>query len=295
MRLLRYVIALAAFGAATPAFAACELAGASSPASAHVTYDPFSPAQRMLEFTLTVRNEGTAGCQARLYLRPLTGAATLVHNGNRLLLQFDGQRGTGSAQAGELDPFVTMVPAGGRADIAVRAILPAQQVVPPGLYSGTFQLRGDAEDGTMFMTGASGVVFEANVLARAEMSISGTAAVNVSAASMAPAALEFPNARTGQSERVFVNVWSNGSVVVSLTSRNGGVLRHTGQDALPTIAYTASFHGRPLALGAVSTFEETPPLSLSGASYELNVTLGDVANRYAGRYRDVITVTVDEN
>lgn len=295
MRWLRLLAGAGFLVTAGTAQAACELAGTSSPSVAHVTYDPFSPSQSILEFSLRVRNSGDQACRTRLYLRPVAGTARLRHNSDSLALQFEGNAGPGSPRAGELDPFVMLVPAGGDADLTVRGIVPAQQVVPPGLYDAQFSLRADAEDGAEVALGTSSVAFEADVLPRVEMSISGTASSGLAASSLAPASIEFPNARTGQSERVFVNVWSNGPVMVSLTSLNGGILRHTQHADLTPIAYTASFRGNPLALAGISRFEESPPVSLSGASYELSVTLGDVALRYAGQYRDVITVTVDEN
>jgi hypothetical protein len=127
------------------------------------------------------------------------------------------------------------------------------------------------------------------------MSISGTSAPPFSSHDMAPASIDFGTARSGATERVFVNVWSNGSVNVTLESANKSVLKLVDNESLPAISYAARFDGAPISLATPYLVQRTPPLSTTGASYELAVTLGDVSNKFAGRYRDVVTVTVNQN
>ena len=285
---------LIAAGWAGQGEAACSVSAESVTPISAVLYDPFSPVQQTIDLNLRLRNSGDS-CVARLYLRPGSGQTDLASGADRLRYRLDGESGGGLAQAAELGPFTVRMPADGTADLLVRAIIAPQQIVPPGAYGDELALRGDTDAGGDIDLSRRVLRLRAEVPARAEMSISGTAAAGLTAADLAPVSIDFPNAATGQTERVFVNVWSNGSVMVSLSSDNGGLLRHVQDVQLPPIPYSARFNGQPLALGTVSAFRETPPMTLAGGSYELAVTLGDTAKKFAGRYRDVISVSVDQN
>jgi hypothetical protein len=72
------------------------------------------------------------------------------------------------------------------------------------------------------------------------------------------------------------------------------MLRHLAlRDRVPGIAYTLRLDGTeaPLDTGSFS-MERNPPVSISGASYMLNVRIGDVTHAYAGDYQDVVTISV---
>ena len=134
------------------------------------------------------------------------------------------------------------------------------------------------------------------VPARAEMSISGTAAPPFSSHSMAPASIDFGEAVTGAAQRVFVNVWSNGSVAITLSSENQGVLRHETNPSLTPIGYSGDVRWPSLSIwerrSASGALRRS---SLAGASYPFAVDVGHVAGHFAGRYKDVVTVNVDQN
>lgn len=293
--ILRLVFAGFAVFAASAAGAACALSGTTTSPSVVVTYDPFSPAQTVLDFSVRLRNTGDDGCLARLYLRPTNGRQSLESAGGFLDFRLDGQDGAGSGQAGEIGPFVVQVLAGQSADIAVRATLAPQQIVPRGIYGNELTLRAEDEQGNAVNLAGGTVRLQANTLARTEMSISGSTQGSLSAAGLAPASINFGEARSGQTERVFVNVWSNGPVSVTLASENDGVLRLIGNPTLTPIPYKARFDGSDVSFAAPVTVVRSPPMALSGASYELALTLGDVARNFAGLYRDVVTVTVNQN
>jgi hypothetical protein len=179
--------------------------------------------------------------------------------------------------------------------VDIPLLVPALQVVPRGDYLGQLEVRGIGEGNEPVTIGGGSSALRIVVPGRVEMSISGSAAAPFSDHGMAPASIDFGEAVTGAMQRVFVNVWSNGSVAVTLDSENHGKLLHTADPSLRPIPYTARFDGVPVGLAAPFTVQRSPPASLSGASYPLAVTLGDVTGRFAGRYKDVITVTVDQN
>lgn len=287
---------LAAF--ALPALAQaqeCVLTAQTSSSGSQVLYDPFAPRDSLVDLEITAFNEGDRGCPARFYIAPLNGALKLEGPTALLDYRVDGRRSGAAAAGAEFGPYTIDVPPGGSKSMTVRFSIPAQQVVPVGYYTTTLVVRGVTEaDGAILMSGANPRLTAA-VPSRVEMSISGAAAPPLSSQSMAPASIHFGNATGGQTGRVYVNVWANSNVLVSLTSENGGLLKNVQSPSLPPIRYSATFDGAALPLIGTQTLLRTPPLSVQGASYELAITLGDTTRNFAGRYRDRITVDVYAN
>lgn len=281
---------------ASPAFAAekCDLQ-AQVGAGAQAVYDPFASVETILNVTVRVTNDTDEACQARFYIAPVGGDLRLASGADDLSYRIDAPRGGGAGVPEERGPFLIRVPANSNASLDIPLIVPALQVVPRGDYLAQVEVRGIAEGNQPVRIGSGSAPLRVVVPARVEMSISGTAAPPFSDHSMAPASIDFGEAVSGATERVFVNVWSNGSVAVTLSSDNHGVLRHQGDASLPPIPYTARFDGAPVGLGAPFTVQRMPPASLAGASYPLALTLGDVSSKFAGRYKDVITVAVVQN
>jgi hypothetical protein len=295
MRFVVLLVGLSGLCCAAPAAAECNLSAAPAAPLVHVTYDPFGPTQQVLDLSVQLRNSGDEPCQARLYVRPSAGQLVLESSGDRLNMRLEGQEGAGAAQAGEFGPYVITLAPAQSTTLLVRAVVPPQQVVPRGTYTGDFALRLEDGDGREISLAGGGVRLQANVLARTEMSISGSSAARLAGGGMAPSGIAFGAAHSGQTERAYVNVWSNGSVTVSLSSENGGVLKLIDNPALPPIRYSTRFDGSDLSLEAPASLVRTPPMTVGGASYELALTLGDIARNFAGQYQDVITVTVTPN
>ena len=273
----------------------CDLTAQTNSSGSQALYDPFAPQDTIVDLQIVAFNAGDTVCAAHFYVAPLSGAMTLEGPAALLDYRLDGQRGGGTATGAEFGPFVISVPRDGSKITTLRFRILAQQVVPVGYYTTTLVVRGAAPAGHPIVISGANPRLTAVVPSRVEMSISGTASPPVAAQSMAPASIHFGNAIAGQTGRVYVNIWANSGVLVSLTSENGGVLKHVQTPSLPTIAYTATFDGTALPLTGTQTLARTPPLSVQGASYELAVTLGDTSRNFAGRYRDRITVDVYAN
>lgn len=280
---------LLALLATTASAAACSLSAENATPTAQLAYEPFAPHDELTDIRITVRNTGGGACQARVYAQPL-GAPQLTGVGGLLAWRF-GEGGAGPG--GEYGPFSATVPGGGEQEITLRIEAPAGQVVPPGAYSGDVQLRIEDSDGAAVELSAPQSTIDAQVSGRALMSITGTYAGG--GPGMAPASINFGAIENGEVGRVFVNVWSNTNVSVSLQSDNGGLMRHSENPALPPIAYTTTFDGDAVSLSSGATLLRSPPLSPAGASYELALTIVDANGRFAGVYQDVIIVTVNEN
>lgn len=273
----------------------CDLTAQTSSSGSQVLYDPFAPQDSIVDLQITAFNEGDAACVARFYVAPLNGALKLEGPAAAIDYRVDGHRSGAAASGAEFGPYTISVPPGGSNSTAVRFSIPAQQVVPVGYYTTALVVRGSApSDAAILMSGANPRLTAA-VPSRVEMSISGTAAPPLASQSMAPASIHFGNATGGQAGRVYVNVWANSNVLVSLTSENRGVLKNVQTPSLPPIGYTATFDGAALPLIGTQTLVRTPPMSVQGASYELAIILGDTTRNFAGRYRDRITVDVYAN
>lgn len=295
MKPMRVAAGLILAASATPVIAAnCEV-GARPGTAAQDVYDPFSPANTVLTFEILATNAGDKDCNVRFYVAPLGGELVLNSDGHALGYRVEAPRAAGGPEANEHGPFTARVPAGGTSTIQARFTVPAQQVVPRGDYEGQLLLRGRTEGNEPVAFAGGDPVLRLRVQPRVEMSISGTAAASYAEHDMAPASIDLGVAQTGESGRVFVNVWSNGSVLVTLDSQNNGVLRLVEDESLPPIDYLATFDGQRISLATPHAVQRTPPMSIRGSSYELAVTLGDVSGKFAGQYKDVITVTVDQN
>lgn len=277
---------------AAPALAAdCRLSASTSGSGLQAEYDPFSPRDMVLDLQIIAENGGADDCRALFYVAPTSGQLQLASPGGLLPYRIEGAaRGS---LPGEYGPFAILVPARGTRILPVRFTVRGQQVVPPDSYISEIAVRGvDAETQPIRVAGGTALM-TILVSSRSEMSISGAAAPPLSAQGMAPAGIHFPAAAAGQTGRVYVNVWSNSPVSVSLTSTNGGELRMVRGPSRTPIAYTATFDGVSVPLGSIYTVGRRPTMTAQGASYELTVTLGDTSRSFAGAYRDTIRVDVD--
>lgn len=294
MKLLRALIIAFSLSAASNANASeCDLEAKTS--SSQKSYDPFSPADTVLDVNVTVKNDGHGNCLARFYVAPVDGRLALSLDGERIPYRIEGPRGGDSGYPSEFGPFIANVMSNSSASLAIRFTLPSQNVVPKGMYTSDLVVHGVGLDGERIDVSSGSVILRAQVSGRVEMSISGTASPQLSQAGMAAIGMDFGQGRQGDTRRVFVNVWSNGSVSISLASQNQGVLKLVGNEHLPAIKYSARFDGSAVSLGGPYIVQRSPPLSLIGASYELAVTLGEVQNKFAGLYKDVVSINIDQN
>ncbi|MFJ6023067.1 hypothetical protein ACIQC9_00545 [Brevundimonas sp. NPDC092305] len=239
-----------------------------------------------MAFDVIIRNPGLESCLAGVILQPEGGGLKLGGAITYTLVHPAGLQG--GAQIG---PFPVQVPAAGEIKVSFVAELEVGAVVSPGSY--------EQRIGLSVFSGGDPIVTDRAmslstlVPARSQMSISGASSPGRGSIGMAPPAIDFQTLTTGEEARVFINVWANTSVLVTLTSDHGGVMQHEDGPQLPAVPYTINLDGEPRSLATPTTISRTPPMSLSGASYPLTLRVGEVRGRYAGLYQDIITVSVD--
>lgn len=275
-----------------PAFAAaCDLRAKAS--SAATTYEPFAPVDTAFDLTLAVSNDGDQPCVGRFFVAPANGLLRLTSGMTTLYYRIEAQRSGEVALPNAYGPFTVNVPARASRTTSVRFTIPAKQVLPKGEFAGELLIVGTDAEAKPIETGGP-VAIRVQFPARVEMGLAGTAAA-AGGLGMAAASLDFREPRPGQTERLYLNVWANGSVTVSIHSRNRGLLRLVGHEGLAPIRYSLRFDGSPVPLAGAFAAPRTPPLDVAGGRYELAVTLDDLGNRYGGTYQDVLTISVNEN
>lgn len=275
---------------AVPAYAGCDLSvDPVSPVSR--AYDPFSAVETQLPFRIVARNLGDQVCQAELVLKPDGGRLTLVGPGGQLGYSFE--RPAGLISGATMGPVRLSVPPGETVATDFDAVIAAGSVIAPGPYASEIAFDVLEEGGQRIADRK--IAFVATVTPRAQMTISGVSAPARSRIGQAPPSLDFGVLETGETRSVSVNVWANTAVRVTLSSQNHGVLKAEVSDSAPGIAYSVTFDGLPVNLSSITTVDRAPPMTKSGANYPLAVTIGQVEGRYAGRYSDIITVTIDNS
>lgn len=102
--------------------------------------------------------------------------------------------------------------------------------------------------------------------------------------------IDFGELETGENRRVFIQLRGNAPATILVSSENSGVLK--GSEPETSVNYSVvvdkvrSELDKPLKLSRPVT------KSLKGASYPMQVIVGDVNGAFAGVYEDMITVEV---
>lgn len=300
LTLLRTLIAALALGAAAVLLwpglaraASCQgQIGAGTSITGKTAYDPYSPTPVSDTFQITVRNIGDDACSYALIFRE-----------QKRRLRLGGVLAYGLADEGGR-PFLTdmppaaapalctrtPLPPSGTAEIAYQVQIPRGKFAAPGTYR-------DAVDVELYaLDGGGGLVMPP--LQTTALSITYTVAqvmsVNIKGGGAATT-LNFGALRKGQQMSVDIQARSNEPYQLYVTSDNGGALvltpKVSGQDW--RVGYTASLGGAALNLSRGSSLRNQPAVRPEqDASHELTVTAGDVAQKRAGRYEDVITVEI---
>ena len=107
-------------------------------------------------------------------------------------------------------------------------------------------------------------------------------------------ALDFGNLTENALRTFDIRILTNAGFSVTFTSQNQGVLKHTSSDVKTTIPYKVAVNStlQNLTNGPVVVANGGGQTTTSGAVNPVSITIGSVADKVAGNYSDVITVTV---
>jgi hypothetical protein len=260
--------------------------------SGRTAYDPFSPMDVADDYRITIGNTGAAACAFGLLFRSQAGRAML---GGTLAYDITGINGssllTGATAA--MTPLARLTaPLAPNASGAIpfQVVIPRGQFAAPGPYRDSMLLELYALDtagrpiGGALQTATLAIGYTVPRLLSVNIKGGGTATT-----------VGFGVLSDGQQRTVVIESRSNQTYQLDVTSDNRGVLALTpripGQSW--SIPYTVSFAGQALKLAGTSGLRTLPPTRPeSDASFPLTVIIGEVGQKRAGRYEDVITVEI---
>ena len=286
--------ALMAIASAAHATACRGQIGAGTTVTGKTDYNPFSPADVADSYQIGVTNTGADPCLYALVFRTravqpkLSGTLTysLADRANALLLT-----NAPPAMAPAARLRTPLAPAA-TTQIEYRLSIPrGQSAAPSGAYRDTLDLELYAVDESGRLLGAP---LQAATLA-ISYAVARVLSLNIKGADAITMA-GFGTLAEGQQRTVEIQARSNQGYRLAVSSDNRGVLTLTpkvpGQSW--TVPYAATLGGRPLDLaGAPILLLDYPPTRPeSDASHLLTVSIGDVGQKRAGRYEDVITIEI---
>jgi len=102
--------------------------------------------------------------------------------------------------------------------------------------------------------------------------------------------IDFAELETGESQRVFIQLRGNAPATITVSSENNGRLK--GSEPATFIDYSVTVDNISSDLSQPLSIKRPVIRSLSGASYPMQVKVGNVEGAFAGIYEDMITVEV---
>lgn len=256
-------------------------------------YEPFAPEISIYPLDIDVRNRSDAACDLRLIaLSEVAGQRRLIGSSSRQPLGYELTSGSGTQLPNENEAsfgLPVLIPANAERRVRLELRLNPGQVVRAGHYDDQLRLQLQSAGGAT-LTNVRRTPVSVRVPPRAQVNVAGTA--GAFASGLRSSVLDLGDLSGGSRGRVYLQVRSNEAVRIRLVSQNRGVLRHT-TIADQTIPYQFSVDGSAVDLRGPTRLVRSPPRTLDGAAYLGVATVAPVSNRFAGEYRDVITITVD--
>lgn len=255
-------------------------------------YDPFALARTTGRWSFDVESRSDQLCEVDLALvdDQHLGHADIAIDPSGVVIGI--QAGPGDATpvpTASAGVWRVRLPPGRRTRLSLDATVTTHGVAPAGESATDLSLELRAP-GSVVATGtALPVRIVLATVPRAQMNIVGAAGTFGEGASVTR--VDFGVLETGAQRRVFLQVRANGRARLSIASANGGYLMRTDHAANEAgVPYQAAFDGRAVDLARGWAEEFEPPASLAGASLPLDLTLGTVGPRPAGRYSDLLTI-----
>ncbi len=263
-----------------------------APTKRRIAYDPLAVRDTVIDTEVRIRNLGTGVCRFRLafYRSPDRNARLgdllpyWLEARNRSSLLEDWPATT--APPVYLDTRTLVSEESGR--ISFRWRIGRGRMVPPGSYRDTVRLRL-YEAGTTNLLDDRDLTFEAQVPSLVQANLAGAGVTAPYSYTM-----DFGTLEQGERRTVRIDVSVNMDYRITVTSENRGVLkgprRRSGGSW--TVPYEVVLDGSRLDLSAGSDRLARPFPSDGRARHSFTVTIGEVVDRRAGTYSDIITIEV---
>lgn len=279
---------------AQPASAAqCLIRINAAPASWIIQgYDPFGGSSLEGTFGLTIVNEGTAECRFSPVFEVQQPSFGLTKNGTgkpigyALLNLTDTQdvtpralRTTRRLSSGEM----VLQPKESRS-ILYKLVADPDDIRNAGTF--TQDVTIEAQDNRFRSLGGTSIVLGLTVLPSARIGLAGAYIM-----SDGQAVVDLGELRAGVAPvPLQLRVSSTGEYDVSVTSANSGRLRLGASEWF--VPYTVALGGKSLNLTGAGTASGPPSSGLRRDSLPIQFVIGDVSDRRAGTYSDIVSISV---
>jgi hypothetical protein len=286
------LLALAALAAALPgtAGAQCRPDIKDGRILAASEYDPFHPAATEIPIEVRIHNAGNSACSLRMTvtgnpgLRFLRGWREVRYEvttpGGQIIRNEDasayGVPVSIAANTQTLVPLLIRVAPG--------------QLVQGGPYHDLLELQLHLGAGSPVGKEVS-LPATIDVDTRAQINISGTD--TVFGGGPALQTIDFGDLYPGSERRAFLQLRANSLARVTISSLNRGMLVNAALGADAKIPYKLTIDGQSVDLArGDAELARRPPLTIDGVNYEMIAQIQNFTDKFAGIYRDVISMTV---
>lgn len=268
---------------------ACMVEVMDPPATLVVRYDVFSGGPAIESVPLRLRNLSARDCVVQFEQQG--GRETgfrLAESGIRTELFVLAPAAGVSGRLG-VSPLAIRLPAGTDQRIELGVRLEPGAFPRPGNYSEEllFRLRDRATGRILDDELRTRLVVE--VVPRAQVNVAGSRGRYGTVPSLD--LIDFGRLETGLEREVYVQIRANNAYDISVRSENQWQLRLTERPSLPGIPYTVTLDGHTTRSGPLR-LQRPRPRSPAGEVLPMRVRIGEVEGRFAGKYRDVVHVSV---
>lgn len=258
--------------------------------SGAVDLDPFAPTPFERTLRISIRNNGADPCRLGVSATDRTLGARLLTNtqvpydliwDNLQIPNFDTPTPGRelSIAPGEAREFFV--------SLQIRRPLYA----PPMPTEAVFTLRLHDLNNAAEVLVQTDARLAANIVAMAQINIAGTSSNFGS--SYGIDTIDFGNLEQGKTQTVYVQLRGNSAMRMTMDSANGGEMRHETIRNAAGIAYTVSMLGTTFQPTALRTFNGLLSSGLFGTNIPMTLAIQEVKDRPAGRYSDVLTISIE--
>lgn len=275
---------------AAPAWGAiCDVRLIEPPEAIALTYDPFDLQTPTGSLRLAFENQSEARTLELILSGGDTPSITLLAGGTPIALDIKERSNVRPVSGALGDQFLVDAPP----RLPVVALLDVEiagaPVPGPGTYTGDIfvQLRDQATGEPCVERMRVGV--QVQVPSRAQVNIAGASGSFARVPELSR--IDFGTLETGEQARVFVQVRANGPSRIRVASQNGGLMRNL-DDPRFTAPYAIDFMSGRLDLSGPVEIAAPPAQSIEGLSLPMVVQVGSVGGLPAGRYEDLVTISI---
>jgi len=284
------VLAAALLGFASAA-EACDLALVQGAQTARIEYNPFAVAPTPGALDVTLENRGETECDLRLSFTDETGieVTSVVLGG--IEVRFRPRESSGVLAADVKKAVFQYLLAPETKGVAqLDAIVARGAVAEAGEYGVDLRLLVRNLDGVELIAPIP-VRLLLQSTPRAQLNLAGAAGAFGEGLSVE--VVDFGEAVTGATRRIFVQVRANAPSILSIKSEHQGVMHRVEEVENATVVpYAVELDGQSVDLTGLWTKEIDPPRTLAGVSLPMNFILGQINGQMSGRYEDLITIDV---